>query len=163
MFKVTNAPWPGTRLFTQASAPANTGYFVEFDVIKTNPATTKVNFCGYCPDYNGAKSNIYLSSIGIDPGLGTNYGANGDGQSVWNAVNSTLNEGYRYRVWYRISPEDNTRGDIIIYRKELGVQDAQWVEGCVLYKLCTIDPTQAHIAEINIHKLGIIFPQVYAK
>ena len=115
VFKVTNAMWPGYRIFPYATVPANTGYFVEMDVLKTNPATTKLNLSGYVTNFgNGAASNIYLSSIGIDVGAGTNYGSNGDGKAVWNAVNTTLEAGYRYRFWFRINPEDSSRGDLII-------------------------------------------------
>ena len=120
VFKITNAPWPGYRIFPYATVPADTGYFVEMDVLKTDPAKTKINLSGYVTNFgNGAASNIYLSSLGIDVGAGTNYGANGDGNAVWNGVNTTLDAGYRYRFWFRISPEDSSRGDLIIYKKSL--------------------------------------------
>ena len=139
VFRVTGAPWPGYRLVPYNAVPAGEGYFVEFDVLKTNPATTKINLSGYVENINsGAVSNIYLSSIGIDVGAGTNYGANGDGSAVWNAVNSTLNAGYRYRFWFRINPENAAYGDFIIYTKPLDQADAEWTEGCVLTRLCSI-------------------------
>lgn len=148
VFKVTNATWPGYRIFPYATVPANTGYFVEMDVLKTNPATTKLNLSGYVTNFgNGAASNIYLSSIGIDVGAGTNYGSNGDGKAVWNAVNTTLEAGYRYRFWFRINPEDSSRGDLIIYKKSLADENADYAEGCVLYKLCTLTD-EAHYAHV---------------
>ena len=51
VFKVTNATWPGYRIFPYATVPANTGYFVEMDVLKTNPATTKLNLSGYVTNF----------------------------------------------------------------------------------------------------------------
>ncbi len=148
VFQVTGAVWPGYRIFTYDTVPANESYYVEFDVLKTNPQTAKVNLSGYVTNWgNGASSNIYLSSVGIDVGAGTNYGANGDGSSVWNAVNSTLDAGYRYRFWFRINPDDANYGDLIIYRKSLAEENAQYVEGCVLYRLCSLTQ-EAHYAHV---------------
>lgn len=148
VFKVSGAPWPGYRIFPYATVPGGTGYYVEMDVLKTNPANAKINLSGYVANFgNGAASNIYLSSVGIDVGLGTNYGANGDGSAVWNLVNSTLNEGFRYRFWFRINPEDSSYGDLIIYRKPLGDETAEYTEGCVLLKLCSIKD-EAHYAHV---------------
>ena len=135
-FKVTEAPWPGYRIIACNTVEGGSGYFQEFDVIEMDPATAKVNLSGMVDNIdNGATANIYISSIGIDPGVGTNYGANGDGQSVWNAVNSTIEAGYRYRYYYRVNPDDNTKVDLICYKKPLNDPEATYTENCVLYKL----------------------------
>ncbi len=163
VFKITNAPWPGYRIFPYATVPADTGYFVEMDVLKTDPAKTKINLSGYVTNFgNGAASNIYLSSLGIDVGAGTNYGANGDGNAVWNGVNTTLDAGYRYRFWFRISPEDPSRGDLIIYKKSLADENAGYAEGCVLYKLCTLT-AEAHYAHIYFEGDIVIDNFAFAK
>lgn len=150
VFKVSGAAWPGYRICPYATVPANTGYYVEMDVVKTNPATAKMNLSGYVTNYgNGASSNIYLSALGIEAGSGTNYGDNGDKKAVWNGVNSTLNEGLRYRFWFRINPDDPSYGDFIIYTKPLGDETAEYTEGCVLLKVCSITE-ESHYAHVYI-------------
>lgn len=148
VFRVTGAPWPGYRIAMYNTVPAGESYNVELDVLKTNPSTTKLNLSGFVENINsGAVSNIYLSSLGIDVGLGTNYGANGDGSAVWNGVNTTLNAGYRYRFTFGINAENASYGDFIISTKPLGDEAAEWTEGCVLTKLCSINDA-AHMAHI---------------
>lgn len=148
VFKIIGAKWPGYRIFTYDTIPGGNGYFVELDVLKTNEANAKINLSGWVTNWgNGAASNINISALGIEAAAGTNYGAYGSGDSVWNGVNSVLKGGFRYRFWFRVSPEDATRGDLIIYRKDLSVENSDFVEGCVLYKLCRIDDS-AHYAHL---------------
>lgn len=148
VFKISGASWPGYRIFPYDSIPGGNGYYVELDVLKTNESNAKINLSGWVTNWgNGAASNIYVSSIGIDPGLGTNYGANGTKDAVWNGTNAFLKGGFRYRFWFRVNPDDATRGDLIVYQKDLSVENSEFVEGCVLYKLCTID-NSAHYAHL---------------
>lgn len=71
VFKVSGAPWPGYRIAAYNSVPAGESYRVEFDVLSADPQTAKLNLSGFVTSINnGAASNIYLSSVGIDPEIG---------------------------------------------------------------------------------------------
>ena len=148
VFKVSGARWPGYRIAAYNSVPAGESYRVEFDVLSADPQTAKLNLSGFVTSINnGAASNIYLSSVGIDPGAGTNYGTNGDGGAVWNKVNSTLDAGYRYRFTFQINEENSAYGDFIIARKPLDGETEEYTEGCVLTKLCSLTE-EAHYAHV---------------
>ena len=68
----------GYRIMNFDAIEAGKGFSMYFDVVKTDTATAKINISGMTEDVNqGAKSNVFISSLGLDPGAGTDWAAEG--------------------------------------------------------------------------------------
>ena len=76
IFEFAAAPFPGNRIMAYDPIAAGKGFSMYFDVIKTDAAAAKLNLSGMTEgvDY-GAKSNVFMSSLGLDPGTGTDWTA----------------------------------------------------------------------------------------
>lgn len=147
----------GYRIMGFDSIDAGKGFSMYFDVIKTDPAAAKINIAGMTEDVNmGAKSNVFISALGLDPGAGTDWGAEGydrtgytpDGSGTVDAdlLNLKLEAGYRYVFTMRPSSDAQDRADLLYGRAPINGTGEEVEEQVLLKKLLYADHTKQHYA-----------------
>ncbi len=164
IFEFAAAPFPGNRIMAYDPIAAGKGFSMYFDVIKTDAAAAKLNLSGMTEgvDY-GAKSNVFMSSLGLDPGAGTDWTAadfdrtiyTPDGSAVSEVSNVTLEAGYRYVFTMRPNAEDPTRGDFLFGKAKISeLNGAEVQEQSLIKKLLHIDNAKEHYAHLYAETTG---------
>ncbi len=144
----------GYRIMAMDAIEAGKGFSMYFDVIKTDAANAKINIAGMTEGVNeGAKSNVFVSSLGLDPGAGTDWAAadydrtaytpDGLGTVDASLYNIKLEAGYRYVFTMRPSQEKADRADLLYGRAPIG---EEVVEQAMFKSLLYLDNTKPHYA-----------------
>lgn len=148
----------GYRIMNFDAIEAGKGFSMYFDVVKTDTATAKINISGMTEDVNqGAKSNVFISSLGLDPGAGTDWAAEGYDKTFYtpdgtgtvsdpNISNIKLEAGYRYVFTMIPSEVAADRADLLYGRAQISGLEGEVSEQVLLKELLHIDNTKPHYA-----------------